>query len=240
MEPEPEPPAAWAAIDAVPRQHGAAADASRGPSFAADTSRGQRFAADTSRGQRFAADASRGQRFGAASRGPDVGPYEQGTAASRWALARYLVGRALGESVGRGLLILALVVLGVAGLAQWAGATVWAVLIALIALGLLAMRALVRSLLRRLTAGDGLAGVEQQLRALVAATRRDVHRELRRVGLPGHTWTLPLLALRLLRSRRRAETMARLRSFRVDNVVSRTRLDELHLALQRGGVAARR
>ncbi len=173
--------------------------------------------------------------------GPDVGAYEQGTAASRWALARYLVGRALGESVGRSLLVVALGVLGVAGLAQWAGATFWAIVIALFALGLLAMRALVRTLLRRLTAGDGFGPVEQRLRTLVTQTRRDVHRELRRVGLPGHTWTLPLLALRLLRPRRRAETLARLRCFRVDNVVSRTRLDELHLALQqRGTVTAQR
>jgi hypothetical protein len=60
-----------------------------------------------------------------------------------------------------------------------------------------------------------------------------VHRELRRVGLPSHTLTLPLLAVRLLRRNSRGATLERLRSFRLDNVVPAGRVDELHLLLRR-------
>ncbi len=161
-----------------------------------------------------------------------MGSFEQGTPASRWALARYLVGRAIGESLSRSLLVLALLVLVLAGFLEWAGSTFWAVLIALIALAVLAMRGLLSAILRRLTAADLDGPVEQRLRALVKDTRHDVLAELRRSGLPGRTWTLPLLALRLLRRRRRADTLARLRSFRVDNVVPAARVDELHLMLR--------
>jgi hypothetical protein len=163
----------------------------------------------------------------------DVGSFEQGTAASRWALARYLVGRAIGESLSRSLLVLALVVLVLAGLLEWAGSTFWAVVIAVLALAVLAMRGVLGAVLRRLTATEVYGPVEQRLRALVKDTRRDVLAELRRTGLPGRTWTLPLLALRLLRRRRRPDTLERLRSFRVDNVVPAARVDELHLMLRR-------
>ena len=39
---------------------------------------------------------------------PDVGAFEQGTPTSRWALGRYLVGRAIGEFVSRALTVFAL------------------------------------------------------------------------------------------------------------------------------------
>ena len=57
-------------------------------------------------------------------------------------------------------------------------------------------------------------------------------RELRRIGLPGRVWTLPLLAFRLFSSRRRQDTLARLRTFQVERAVPRARLDELHLVLR--------
>jgi hypothetical protein len=165
--------------------------------------------------------------------GPDVGRFTQGTPISRWALARYLVGRSIGQSLSATLLVVALAVLGLAALLQWgAHQTFWAVLVALVALAILAMRALLRAVLRRLSAADQVAPLEQRLRALVADTRADVLAELRRLGLPGRTWTLPLLAVRLLRPSRRRETLDRLRSFQVDRVVPAARIDELHLIIR--------
>jgi hypothetical protein len=162
----------------------------------------------------------------------DVGDFRQGSPASRWALARYLVGRAIGESAGSSLLVVGLLILAGAGLLWWAGYSVPAVLVALIALGVLGMRSLLRALLRRLTHSPHHAAAEQRLRALVRETRADVLRELRRIGLPGRVVTLPLLGLRLARRRRRADTMARLRRFQLDNVVRPARLDELHMLLR--------
>jgi hypothetical protein len=165
--------------------------------------------------------------------GVDVGDFEQGSPVSRWALARYLVGRAVAESVSRSLSVLAVVAVALAVVsAQVLHATFLTVLLALVALCLLALRALVRAVLRRLTAAEQVEPLERRLRALVAETRRDVLRELRRIGLPGHSLTLPLLALRLVSGRRRAATLERLRAFDIDRVVSRARLDEVHLLLR--------
>jgi hypothetical protein len=163
----------------------------------------------------------------------DVGAFEQGSPASRWALARYLVGRAVLESVSRSLFVVALLVLALAVVVQvtvhW---TFFAVLIGIVGFGVLGFRALLRAVLSRLMAAGQVAPLEQRLRALVADTRSDVRRELRRIGLPSHTWTLPLFAFRLLSRKRRPDTVARLRTFDVDNVVPRTRIDELHLLLR--------
>jgi hypothetical protein len=163
----------------------------------------------------------------------DVGAFEQGSPISRWALARYLVGRAIGESVSRGLLIVALVILGLAGLVEWRlGSTFWAVIIALLALGVLAMRAILRAVLRRLSAADQVGPIEARLHALVDDTKSDVLAELRRIGLPGRTWTLPALPFRFLGRERRRRTVTRLRTFDVDRVVPKARVDELHLILR--------
>lgn len=162
----------------------------------------------------------------------DVGEFRQGTGLSQWALARYLVGRAIGESMGRALMVLGLLVLVVAGLIWWAGSGFWAVLVGIVALGVLAMRALLLAVLRRLTGAGRYGPLEARMRELVAETRGDVLRELRRVGLPGRTWTLPVLGLRLARRSRRADTMTRLRRFDVGRAVPAARLDELHLLLR--------
>ena len=164
--------------------------------------------------------------------GYDAGAFEQGSPVSRWALARYLVGRALGESVSRSLLIVALGILVLAGLVEWLGSTFWSIVIAVVALAVLAMRATLRAVLRRLTAADQVGPIEARLHALVADTRSDVLVELRRIGLPGRTWTLPLLAVRLLGRQRRRKTVARLRTFDIDRVVPKSRVDELHLILR--------
>lgn len=162
----------------------------------------------------------------------DVGEFRPGSPLSRWALARYLVGRAIAEAVGRTLLLVAVAVLALAGVAEWvAHWTFLAVLLAVFAVGVLILRALLRAVLRRLTAADRYGPVEARLRDLVRDTRADVLAELRRLGLPAHTVTLPLLGLRLA-GRRRAETLARLREFRLDAVVPRGRVDELHLLLR--------
>jgi hypothetical protein len=162
----------------------------------------------------------------------DVGAFRQGSSTSRWALARYLVGRAIIESVGTSMLLVAVAVLGLAAVAEWAlHSTFLAVLLALVAGVVLLVRAGVLAIVRRLTAADRLGPVEERLRALVSDTRSDVLRELRRLGLPSHMLTLPLLAVRLV-GRRRKDTFTRLASFEVDRAVPPARLDELHLLLR--------
>lgn len=162
----------------------------------------------------------------------EVGSFRQGTPVSQWALARYLAGRAIAESVGRTLLVLALVVLVVAAVCWSAHVRVLAILLLVVAVAVLLMRVALLAVLRRLTAFRRYHPLEERLVALVRDTRGDVHRELKRVGLPSTTVTLPLLAVRLLRSRTRGATLERLRLFRLDNVVPRARVDELHLLLR--------
>lgn len=171
--------------------------------------------------------------------GAEVGDFRQGSALSQWALARYLVGRAIGESLSRALLVLGVAVLAVAGLVEWdTGSTFWAVVIALVAVGILTMRAVLRAVLTRLTALGAHGPLEARLRALVVDTRSDVRAELRRIGLPGHPWSLPLLALRFFGRDRRRRTVERLRRFDVDRAVPAARLDELHLMLRSRGLGS--
>ena len=161
----------------------------------------------------------------------DIGAYRRGTAATRWALARYLVGRVIAESVSVTVLIVAVLILALAAVCEWVlHSTVLAVLLALCALLVLVMRAALLAVLRRLTALGRHGHGDKRMHALVGNTRRDVLRELRRVGLPSHMVTLPLLAVRLL-GRRRAQTFTQLRAFDVDRAVPPARVDELHLLL---------
>jgi len=162
----------------------------------------------------------------------EVGEFRQGSPLSQWALARYLVGRAIGESVSRTLLVVAGVLLIAAAAVQWGlHLTLVTVLIVIVLLAVLALRGLLRAVLRRLTATDRYGPLEDRLRALVADTHGDVLRELRRLGLPSHLFTLPLLAVRMV-GRRRAETFERLRSCEIGRAVPKARLDELHLLLR--------
>lgn len=165
----------------------------------------------------------------------DVGSFEQGNQFSRWALSRYLVGRAIGESVSRSLLVAGLVVLALAAVSEWVGnLTALAVLLAVLAIGVFLVRAVLGAMLRRFTVVSATSPAQARLRALVRDTHSDVLRELRRLGLPGRTLTLPLLAVRLF-GRRRTETVRRLRGFDLDRVVPRARLDELHMIVRAGG-----
>jgi hypothetical protein len=175
----------------------------------------------------------------------EVGEFRPGSPLSRWALSRYLVGRAIAESVSRTLLIAAVVLLAAAAAVQWgAHVTFVTVLLVLAAVFVLVLRWILQAVLRRLTAADHYGPIDGRLRALVADTRADVLREMRRVGLPSHTITLPLLAVRLL-GRRRRQTVERLRRFDIDRAVPKMRLDELHLLLRQvagrpgGGPVAR-
>ncbi len=171
---------------------------------------------------------------GAGISADDVGGFDQGSPLSRWALARYLVGRAIGESVGRSLLVVALVIFGLAAAAEWGlGSTFLAVVLGILGLVVLVLRTGLRAILRRLTAAEHYGPIEARLRRLVSDTRGDVLRELRRVGLPSHAATLPLLAFRLT-GKRRTATLAKLRGFDVDRAVPRSRLDELHMLLRSG------
>ena len=159
----------------------------------------------------------------------DVGDFRQGSTLSQWALTRYLIGRAVGESLGIGLAMFGLLALAGAVALWWQHWRAPAAILALVALGVLLMRAVLLALLRRLTA---LPGTSKRLRALVRATRGDVLRELRRLELPGRSWTLALLAVRLIRTSRRRQTLERLRGFDLTRAVPPARLDELHLLLR--------
>jgi hypothetical protein len=162
----------------------------------------------------------------------DVGAFEQGTGFSRWALARYLVGRAIGESVSNTLLIVAVVLLALAAASSWLlHLTFVAVLLVIFAVIVLVVRLALRAVLRSLTAVDRYGPVEDKLRGLVSDTHKDVLAELRRNGLPGRTITLPLLAWRLV-GKRRATTLKQLRLFEVERAVPKARLDEVHLLLR--------
>jgi membrane protein implicated in regulation of membrane protease activity len=170
-----------------------------------------------------------------ADEGVEVGDFRAGSPLSQWALARYLVGRAIGESVGNTLLLVAIALLVLAAAGQWSlGLTFLTVILVILAVLVLLLRWVLISVLRRLTAADRYGPVETRLRELVSDTRGDVLRELRRAGLPSHTVTLPLLAVRLA-GRRREQTLSRMRSFEIARAVPKARLDELHLLL-RGAV----
>ncbi len=164
--------------------------------------------------------------------GPEVGDFDQGTPGSRWALGRYLVGRAIGEYLNRALMLFALVVVALAVCVWWLGPRWLAVLIGVFAVTVLLLRWGLSAVLRRATGVGYFSPLEGRMRRLVADTRGDVRVELRRIGVPSRMWTLPLLAWRLDRPRHRGETLRRLRQFDVERVVPRSRLDELHLIVR--------
>ena len=137
----------------------------------------------------------------------------------------------LASRLAAGLMILGFAFLALAVGCYFIAPTWLAVLVGLIGFGLLLVRAIVAALMRRL-AGVGRFGPhEDRMRSLVAETRGDVRRELRRLGLPSHTATMPILAARLL-GRRRSEVIARLRGFDIDRVVPPARVDDVHLVIQ--------
>jgi hypothetical protein len=162
----------------------------------------------------------------------DVGEFPQGSPLSRWALARYLVGRVILERVSWSLLAVAVVLLVLAVVAQvLAHLTVLAVLLAILAVMVLLMRAVLQAVLNRLMGAKAYGPLEDRLGQIVDGARGDVLAELRRVGLPSRLITLPLIAVRLV-NRKRKDTMTRIGQFDVERAVSRARLDELHMLLR--------
>jgi hypothetical protein len=161
----------------------------------------------------------------------DIGQFQQGTAGTRWILARYLVGRAIGEQLATALLIVGVLVLAVAVGVYFVAPTWLTVIIGIIGLGVLLMRVVVGAVVRRMAGVGQFGALEGRMNSLVAETRGDVRRELRRLGLPSRTATMPLLAARLL-GRRRGEVISTLRGFDVDRVVPARRVDDLHMVVQ--------
>ena len=168
----------------------------------------------------------------------DVGAFEQGSPFSRWALGRYLVGRALAEAVGNALLTTAVVLLVLAAVAKFlVHSTLLMVLLIIIALIVLLVRWVLMSLVRRLTGFAQFGPLEKRMSDLLGETESDVLRELRRIGLPGRVFTLPFLALRFLGRTRRADTLTRLKQFETERAVPKARLDEMHLILRQAAGA---
>ena len=90
---------------------------------------------------------------------PDVGAFEEGTPGSRWALGRYLVGRAIGESMSRALTVFALLVVALTALVWWLGPHWLAGVIGVFALTVLLLRSLLGAVLRRVTGADVAASL---------------------------------------------------------------------------------
>ncbi len=168
----------------------------------------------------------------------EVGDFRQGTESSRWALGNYLVGRVVLEYLGRWFTLVAVVLLALGALAWWQVSAWLGVPLVLVGFSVLGIRSLFVKLVGALTGAGRFGPLEDRMMALVADTRGDVRRELRRVGLPSRAWTLPLLPIRLL-GRRRATTVRRIRQIELERVVSKSRVDELHLLLRDAGVTRR-
>jgi hypothetical protein len=174
-----------------------------------------------------------GARDDGIGEGVDVGSFRQGSPFSQWALARYLVGRAVTESLGRALLVLGLVLLALSA-GAWLGlhSVLLGIVVLVVAGAVLLFRAVLLAVVGRLTAVRSDPALAQRMQALVDDTRPDVLAELRRIGLPGRTATLPLLVLRFAGAERRRQTFEKLRGFDLTRVVPNARLDELHLLLR--------
>ena len=155
-----------------------------------------------------------------------------GPTTSDSALRRYLLTRALGRSVIHTVQWSGVAILLIAALCWLAGVKVLAVLIGLVAVLVLVVRAALSGLERRLSGARRLGPLEPRVAALVTRTNRGLRRELRRVGLPSLPWAPLLIALRIIRPFRRAETLRALSRVDLAGVVPASRLDELQLLLQ--------
>lgn len=160
--------------------------------------------------------------------------FRPGPATSDSALRRYLLTRALGRSVINTVQWSGVAILLVAVLCWLAGVKLLAVLIGLVAVLVLVVRTALAGLERRLSGARRLGSLEPRVAALVTRTNRGLRRELRRVGLPSLPWAPLLIALRILRPFRRAETLRALSRVDLAQVVPASRLDELQLLLSGG------
>jgi hypothetical protein len=158
-----------------------------------------------------------------------IGPTSSPTQA---ALRRYLLTRALGSSVVNTVQWTGVVVLILAALCWLGGVKVLAVLVGFFALLIFAIRAVLSAIARGLARSSRLGPLEPRVAALVARTRRDLRRELRRVGLPGVPWAPLLIALRLIRPYRRVPTMQALSRIDLTKAVPPSQVDELQILLR--------
>lgn len=163
----------------------------------------------------------------------EVGDFRQGDPATRAVLARFLVARTVGDGAVRALLLVALAFAALTVvLVALSVPAFFSVLAALVTLAWFAAWRVARALWRGLTGGRSLEPVRADLDRVVAETRPDVRRELRRIGLPAHPLAALVLARRLVGARR-AQTREAMRRFDVDRVVPPARLDEAFLLLDR-------
>lgn len=162
-----------------------------------------------------------------------VGEFRQGNDLSQLVLRRYLLTRAIGESVVRTVHWFGVALLVLAGLVWWAGVTWLALLIGIAGLLVLAVRALLSAIQRRISGIDAMGEIGPRVEQLVGQTRKGLRAELRRIGLPSAPWGPLLVGLRLLRPIKRVDTVAKLTRFDLSQVVPSSTLDELHLLLRR-------
>jgi hypothetical protein len=161
-------------------------------------------------------------------------PFGPGLSTSESALRRYLLTRALGRSVISTVLWSGVSILLIAALCWLGGLKVLAVLVAIVAVVVLLVRAALSSVERRLSGSARLGQLEPQVAAMVSRTSRGLRRELRRVGLPSLPWAPLLIALRIIRPVRRAQTLQALGRVDLASVVPASQLDELQLLFQAG------
>ncbi|HEV2886746.1 MAG TPA: hypothetical protein VGX49_07545 [Jatrophihabitans sp.] len=162
----------------------------------------------------------------------EVGNFGPGSAAGQAVLRRYLLTRALGSSIINAVQWTGVVVLLLAALSWLGGLKLLAVLLGLVALVILAVRGVLSGVSRRLSGSSRLGPLEPRVAALVTRTRRDLRRELRRVGLPGTPWAPLLIGWRLLRPLRRAHTLQALSRVDLTKVVPPSQVDELQILLR--------
>ncbi|MDQ1740870.1 MAG: hypothetical protein QOE53_2522 [Pseudonocardiales bacterium] len=162
----------------------------------------------------------------------EVGNIGPGSAASQAVLRRYLLTRALGSSIVNAVQWTGVVVLLLAALSWLGGWKLLAVLLGLAAVLILAVRAVLSAIQRGLSGASRLGPLEPRVAALVTRTRRELRRELRRVGLPGAPWAPLLIAGRLVRPTRRARTVEALSRIDLTKAVPPSQVDELQILLR--------
>ena len=162
----------------------------------------------------------------------EVGNIGPGSAASQAVLRRYLLTRALGSSIINAVQWTGVVVLLLAALSWLGDVKALAVLLGLVGLAILAVRGVLNAIARRLSGASRLGPLEPRVAALVTRTRRELRRELRRVGLPGVPWAPLLIAWRLVRPVRRVRTMHALSRIDLTKVVPPSQVDELQILLR--------
>lgn len=143
-------------------------------------------------------------------------------------LRSYLLIRALGRSVINTVQWSGIVILALAAVFWLSGLKVLGILVGLLAVAVLLVRFGLGAVAQRFSRSP--AG--PQLDRLVARTGRGLRKELRRVGLPGTPGAPLLIALRLIRRHRRAQTLQALGRIELANIVPSSQVDELHLLLQ--------